>query len=318
MKPFDEFLSNLRTGAGISLEELALLAGSSRSTLSRLENDRVPRPFRGAAHKLIITLAEILCASPKDSERYLELAGMKRALLTEAEEVQLGFTPAIPPGVPAEEPNLVRLQHIYEQRLTDLESRAVPARGLPPSLEIKLQHYTNSLNEIREELEQLHNRKKLPGARAIQLSPAPLVTESLVLLNFAHPLTESQKVSIEELAGLPLGKMLEIPTLINEAEPLEPQIAGLLDAIDLSIEEWHTGHILVNPPGYAPVAFLLLAEIHGRCGHFPAFVRLRPVQGSVTTYEVAEIINLQTIRDAARTYNNVSNGNHVVIGENRR
>src|SRR5579862_7244527 len=99
MKPFGEFLANLRTAAGLSLEDLALLAGSSKSTLSRLENDEVSRPFRGAVRKQIISLAEILCASPKDAELYLELAGMKRTLLTEAEEVQLGFTPAIPPGI---------------------------------------------------------------------------------------------------------------------------------------------------------------------------------------------------------------------------
>ena len=306
MKPFGEFLSNLRTGAGLSLEELASLAGSSKSTLSRLENDGVPRPFRGPAHKLVITLAEILCTSSREAERYLELAGMKRALLTEAEEIQLGFTPAIPPGVPAEEHNLVRLQHIYEQRLADLEKRALPVKRLPANLEIKLQHYTDKLNEISQALTRLQNRKELSGAKIIQVSPAHFATESLLLLNFAHPLTESQKARIEELVGISLEKTIDIPTLINEAEPLEPQIASLLDAIDVSLEDWHTCHILVNPPGYAPAAFLLLAEIHGRCGHFPGFVRLRPVQGSITTYEVAEIINLQAVRDAARISNNAS------------
>jgi hypothetical protein len=58
--------------------------------------------------------------------------------------------------------------------------------------------------------------------------------------------------------------------------------------------------LLVNPPGYAPAAFVLLAELHGRIGHFPSLVRLRPKSGPVTTYEVAELLNLQTIRDAAR------------------
>src|SRR5579864_3678807 len=83
VKPFGEFLSNLRTSAGVSLEDLALLAGSSKSTLSRLENDEVPRPFKGTVRKLIITLAEILCTSSRESERYLELAGINRALLAE-------------------------------------------------------------------------------------------------------------------------------------------------------------------------------------------------------------------------------------------
>jgi transcriptional regulator with XRE-family HTH domain len=313
MKPFGEFLSNLRTSAGMSLEDLALLAGSSKSTLSRLENDEVPRPFRGAVRKLIITLAEILCASPRESERYLELAGLNRALLAEAEEVQLGFTPPIPVGIPAEEHNLIRLQQIYERRLADLEKRAGPIKRLPANLEIKQQHYNGNLNEIRKELERLQHRKELSGTKAIRVSPAHRITESLVLLNFAHILTESQKARIEELAGSSIDKTLDIPTLINEAEPLGPQIASLLDTIDLSIEEWHTSHILVNPPGYAPAAFLLLAEIHGRSGHFPGFVRLRPVQGSITTYEVAEIINLQAVRDSARISNNASNTSHHAV-----
>jgi hypothetical protein len=58
---------------------------------------------------------------------------------------------------------------------------------------------------------------------------------------------------------------------------------------------------MINPPGYAPAAFVLLAELHGRIGHFPTLIRLRPGHGSaVTTFEVAELLNLQTIRDESR------------------
>jgi hypothetical protein len=58
---------------------------------------------------------------------------------------------------------------------------------------------------------------------------------------------------------------------------------------------------LVNLPALAPAAAALLAELHGRMGYFPAIVRIRPVAGSTPpAYEVAEIINLQAVRDAAR------------------
>ena len=87
---------------------------------------------------------------------------------------------------------------------------------------------------------------------------------------------------------------------INQEEPLEPQIIAIVDATGLSSEEWQTRSLLINPPGYAPAAFVLLAELHGRIGHFPTLVRLRPKPGPVTTYEVAELLNLQTIREAAR------------------
>jgi hypothetical protein len=39
---------------------------------------------------------------------------------------------------------------------------------------------------------------------------------------------------------------------------------------------------------------------YGRIGHFPALIRLRPKSGSLPSYEVAELLNLQAIRDAAR------------------
>jgi len=35
-------------------------------------------------------------------------------------------------------------------------------------------------------------------------------------------------------------------------------------------------------------------------GHFPAIIRLRPVGGAAQEYEVAEVINLQAVCDAAR------------------
>lgn len=81
---------------------------------------------------------------------------------------------------------------------------------------------------------------------------------------------------------------------------LELQIVALVDTVGLTSHEWQTRLLLINPPGYAPAAFVLLAELHGRIDHFPSLVRLRPKPGAVTAYEVAALPNLQTIRDAAR------------------
>ncbi len=65
-----------------------------------------------------------------------------------------------------------------------------------------------------------------------------------------------------------------------------------------SVVQW----FVINPPGYAPATAVLLAEIHGCTGYFPAIVRLRPVAGTTPTrHEVAEVINQQAVRDAART-----------------
>src|SRR5438045_2556529 len=122
----------------------------------------------------------------------------------------------------------------------------------------------------------------------------------MLILNFTHPLTDEHKAQIEALAGISINEVRTIPVQIDQAEPLGPQISAIVDAAQLSSQEWQTRPLLINPPGYAPAAFVLLAELHGRIGHFPSLIRLRPKPGPVTTYEVAELLNLQAIRAEAR------------------
>src|SRR5690349_24992503 len=124
---------------------------------------------------------------------------------------------------------------------------------------------------------------------------------NMLILNFTHPLTEQQRAQIEALVGEPIKEVRTVPVQIDQGELLEPQIRAIVDAVGLTAEEWQTYPLLINPPGYAPAAFVLLAELHGRIGHFPVLVRLRPKHGAVTTYEVAELLNLQAIREHART-----------------
>ena len=123
----------------------------------------------------------------------------------------------------------------------------------------------------------------------------------MLILNFTHHLTNEQRAQIEALANTSIEEVRTIPAQINQEEPLEPQITAIVDAVGLSSEEWQTRPLLINPPGYAPAAFVLLAELHGRIGHFPSLIRLRPVADSIpTAYEIAELINLQAIRERAR------------------
>ena len=124
----------------------------------------------------------------------------------------------------------------------------------------------------------------------------------MLILNFTHPFTPEQQAQIKNLAApISIEEIRTIPVQIHQAEPLEAQITAIVDTTGLSSEEWQTRQLLINPPGYAPAAFVLLAELHGRIGHFPSLIRLRPVAGSTPTrYEVAELINLQAIREEAR------------------
>jgi hypothetical protein len=80
------------------------------------------------------------------------------------------------------------------------------------------------------------------------------------------------------------------------------QIVRLLDDLGIASQGWQAGGWLIILPSLNYAAAVLLAELHGRIGHFPAIVRLRPIAGAlVTEYDVAEIINLEAVRAEART-----------------
>ena len=124
----------------------------------------------------------------------------------------------------------------------------------------------------------------------------------MLLLNFGHPLTDAQLARIRELAGQDIERVVVVPTQFDHAQAFDEQIRELLATVPLSLEQWQTTPLLINPPSLAPITAVLLAEIHGRSGYFPTIIRLRPMAGIVPPqFEVAELLNLQAVRDAART-----------------
>ena len=123
----------------------------------------------------------------------------------------------------------------------------------------------------------------------------------MILLNFSHPLTPDQVSQIEALAGQPITDARHVPAQFDHEQPFIPQVESLADGCGLSPEEWQTRPLLVVPPALNFIAVALLAELHGRMGYFPTCIRLRPVAGSrPPRYEVAEVLDLQAVRDAAR------------------
>ena len=123
----------------------------------------------------------------------------------------------------------------------------------------------------------------------------------MILLNFAHPITDAQRGQIEALAGESIAHVIDIPSQVDVQQPLAPQVTAMADAAGLTSAQWQTEPILVNPPALNFSAVTLLAELHGRMGYFPPVVRLRPVEGSLPRrFEVAEILDLQALREDAR------------------
>ena len=127
----------------------------------------------------------------------------------------------------------------------------------------------------------------------------------MILINFAHPLTSEHLKQIEGLTNQSVYRVIEIPADIDPQNGIHPQVVDLIEQTGLSSTEWQTYPLLINPPSLNFIAITLLAELHGRCGYFPAQLRMRPVEGSVPIeYEAAEILNLQVVRESARKARN--------------
>ncbi len=123
----------------------------------------------------------------------------------------------------------------------------------------------------------------------------------MLLLNFSHPLTSDHLQQIKMLTGQKVERVIEVHSQIDPQQPLLPQVVALADQTKLSPKEWQMLPLLINPPSLNFIAITLLAELHGRCGYFPTHLRMRPVSQSIPPrYEVAEIIELQAVRDRAR------------------
>jgi hypothetical protein len=102
----------------------------------------------------------------------------------------------------------------------------------------------------------------------------------VILLNFSHPLTSAQLAQIEALTGATVERVIPAPVQFDTQQPFVPQVQALLAQVPLTAEEWQTTSLIVVPPALNFITTVLLAELHGRMGYFPAIVRIRPVAGS--------------------------------------
>jgi len=124
------------------------------------------------------------------------------------------------------------------------------------------------------------------------------------LLNFSHPFSFEQLKDIARICNVnPSAIDVTIcPVQIDMSKPLAPQIQAIVDAIKLTPEQWQREVIIINPPALSQAALTVIAELHGRIGHYPMMVRIvASHDGTATTFDVAEVINLDNIRMHART-----------------
>lgn len=123
----------------------------------------------------------------------------------------------------------------------------------------------------------------------------------MVLLNFGHPLTSEQVKVTGEITARDLAAIIDAAVRLDLDKPIQPQLEEVIDDIagrvDLENEPY-----LVSLPSLNIATAVVLAMLHGQSGHFPSVLRLKPVQGThPPRYVVAEIVDLQAIRNAARS-----------------
>ena len=123
----------------------------------------------------------------------------------------------------------------------------------------------------------------------------------MYILNYAHPLTADQLAQLEAQTDRVITDVRNIRTQLDRDRSFTEQAIALADAANLIAEQWQTEALLVVLPSLNYAAAALLAELHGRMGYFPSIIRLRPVKGALPPrYEIAEIMDLQALRAAAR------------------
>jgi len=123
----------------------------------------------------------------------------------------------------------------------------------------------------------------------------------MILINFSHPLSEHQREQAESVCSRKIEREIRVAVQCDHGAGFAEQVVELVDAANLTADEWQTNPILVIPPSLSAVACACVAELHGRMGYFPPLLRLRPREGATPpVFDVGEIINLQGVRDAAR------------------
>lgn len=123
--------------------------------------------------------------------------------------------------------------------------------------------------------------------------------EPVTLLNFSHSFSEEQVAELEKQTGWFVECVFPNDKIeLDVSAPFVQQVSSIVEGLGYTPEEWQSGRFVVSLPGLADAAAVMLAELHGRMGHFPTIVRRAPRQP--VGFEVVEVIALRDVRDRAR------------------
>lgn len=121
-----------------------------------------------------------------------------------------------------------------------------------------------------------------------------------LVLVLGHPLAPSAKDDLGEMLGGVEFDVIDLPSSYDLDQPLAPQVRKQFESETLTSDEWQARPLFLVPPSLAVACPVVLAEIHGLRGDFPALVRQVRDPGVLGTWRVAEIIDLSAIRQESR------------------
>lgn len=120
----------------------------------------------------------------------------------------------------------------------------------------------------------------------------------MILINFGAAFRPLQISQAEAFLHEPITQVIDLSISVDPDQEMLPQFKKRMAKLKLSNLDLRAEPVVVNLPQQNYLAVMVLAELHARMGYFPCIIRTRmKASGILPYYEVAEVIDLQTIED---------------------
>lgn len=149
--------------------------------------------------------------------------------------------------------------------------------------EIYIRRGSTCARANREELDEMYRMRRL-----------------ITVINFSHALNDFQKEKIAQDLNCIIQRVIEQSVQFDHNRPFAVQAKEIMDEIERKCD-FKSMPVVFCLPGFTEAAAVILAEFHGRTGHFPTIIRRRPVDSAgARHFEFAETIDLAELRDQSR------------------
>jgi hypothetical protein len=137
------------------------------------------------------------------------------------------------------------------------------------------------------------------GTHTDKATPTEVGPNVRILLNFGHPLDETQVEQAKRIIGASIDEIIDVPGQLVDNQPYLPQVERLIQQVGFTPEEWQSLPLVVNVHPFAPAASAVLAWLHGLRGYFPDILRMARNE-QTGHFDVVEVLPLQSIRNQIR------------------